>query len=196
MTAPDLWHNLPEDEWHRVQLLHVPQKMLKDSGDDSKAWLQYVEAKMAAKHRAEKEAPLALEAELKEEDRKHAGIYEVAIARIAAVLGDPEHYMRANLEKVEVEYKVAPAKPKGRAELFNQLVQQTPVSGQHKWLHHRKGVICELCGKKIKSCSTHSEISSKQATACTGSVTLTLKQIMTALVQDTEGMPDEVEGHI
>ena len=89
MTAPDLWHNLPEAAWQRVQLLHVPQKMLKDSGEDSKAWLQYVEAKMAAKHRAAKEAPLALAAELKEDDRKRASIYEAAIARITAVLGDP-----------------------------------------------------------------------------------------------------------
>lgn len=121
---------------------------------------------MAAKHRADKEAPLALEAELKDENKKNTSIYEVAIARITAVLGDPEHYMHANLENVEMEFKVAPAKPKGRAELFNQLVHQTPVAGQRKWLHHRKGVICELCGKEIKSCSAHSEISSKQATEC------------------------------
>lgn len=195
MVAPDLWHNLFVDEWQRVQLLHVPPKLLKEGGTNSKAWSQYEEAKRAAKHRAGNEAPQALEAELRQADRRHAEIYKVAVARISAVLADHDHYMHNKLEKVEMEFKISVNKPKGRAELFNQLVHQTPVSGQHKWLHHRKGVVCELCGKKIKSCSTISEISSKQATPCAGEVTLTLKQLMASLVQDTEGLPDSAAGH-
>lgn len=157
--------------------------------------MQFLEAKLAAKSRAAKEAPHALEAELKADDIKHQRIYEVAAGRISALLSDPDHYMHGNLEKVEMEFKVKPTKPKGRVELFNQLVQQTPVAGQHKWLHHRHGVLCEYCGKKIKGCSTHGEISSKQATECPGTVSKTLKQIMSEMVQDTENMPDEQPGH-
>lgn len=74
-TAPDLWHNLPADEWQRLQLLNVPVKLLKEEGRNSKGWLQYVEAKLAAKSRASKEAPLTLEAELKEADRMHQAVY-------------------------------------------------------------------------------------------------------------------------
>ena len=174
-VAPDLWHNLPAEEWPRLQLLHVPIQMMRRAEQDTKAWLQYVEAKLAAKSRAAKEAPNAWVNELKEADRKHQAIYEVAARRISAILGDKEHFMHGKLEKVEPVPEARPNKPKGRVELFNQLVQQTPVEGQHKWQHQRSGVVCEYCGKRIKACSTHSEISQKQATPCPGSVTKTLK---------------------
>ena len=194
MTAPDLWHNLPEDEWSRVQVLNVPQKMLKDNGGDMRAWMQYTEAKLAAKQRATKEAPGDLD-ELKKADLFHIKAYEAAAERIGAVLEDTDHYMHGKLEQIETEFKIKKDKPKGRLLLFNQLVQQTPVEGQHKWLHHRGGVLCELCGKRIKACSTHSEISTKQSTQCNGRVTLTLKQTMAALVQESEGLDEEIEGH-
>lgn len=88
-----------------MQLLHVPQKLLKEQGGESKAWMQFLEAKLAAKGRAAKEAPTALEAELKAEDVKHQHIYEVAAGRISAILGDPDHYMHGKLEKVETEFQ-------------------------------------------------------------------------------------------
>ena len=193
--APDLWHNLPAEEWQRLHLLHVPTKLTRREEHDTKAWLQYVEAKLAAKSRAAKEAPSAWVTELKEADLKHQQIYEAAARRISAILGDKEHFMHGKLEKVEPVPDVRPHKPKGRVDLFNQLVQQTPVDGQHKWQHQRSGVVCEYCGKRIKACSTHSEISQKQATACPGSVTKTLKQAMSELVQDTEGKLDEQPDH-
>ena len=140
MTAPDLWHNLPEDEWSRVQVLNVPQKMLKDNGGDMRAWMQYTEAKLAAKQRATKEAPGDLD-ELKKADLFHIKVYEAAAERIGAVLEDTDHYMHGKLEQIETEFKIKKDKPKGRLLLFNQLVQQTPVEGQHKWLHHRGGLV-------------------------------------------------------
>lgn len=177
-------------------MLHVPLKLLKEEGKESKGWLQYVEAKLAAKSRAAKEAPLALEAELRAADLKHQEIYEVAASRISAIIADREHFMHGQLEKVENEFKVNVPKPKkGRVDLLNQLVQQTPVEGQHKWQHHRQGAVCENCGKRIKACSTHEEISTKQATVCPGAVTKTLKQVMADLVSDTEGLLDEQIGH-
>ena len=138
-------------------MLHVPPKLHREDGRESKAWLQYTEAKLAAKSRATKEGPFALEAELKAADLKHQQIYEVAASRVSAIFGDPDHFMHGQLEKVETEYKVRSEKPKGRVELFNQLVHQTPVEGQHEWQHHRQGVVCEHCGKRIKAGSTHSE---------------------------------------
>lgn len=194
-VAPDLWFNLPADEWLRLTLLHVPPKMLRADGKSSKAFLQYTEALLAAKSRATKEAPLALERELKAADVKHQQIYKVAAARISALIGDSSHFMHGQLETVETEYKIRADKPKGRVALFNQLVHQTPVEGQHKWQHHRQGVVCESCGKRIKACSTHSEISSKQATACPGAVSKTLKQLMAEMVQDTSEILEAHQGH-
>lgn len=33
-TAPDLWRNMPEEEWRRLTLLNVSQKCMKESGGD------------------------------------------------------------------------------------------------------------------------------------------------------------------
>ena len=195
-TAPDLWHNLPADEWQRLTLLNVPAKMLKEEGRHSKGWLQFIEAKLVAKGRSRRAANPEREQELQEADRMHQAIYEVAAKRISKILQDADHYMHGTLEKVEHEVKVPALPPKkGRVELFNQLVLQTHVAGQHKWLHHRGGVICEGCGKKIKACSTHDEISTKQATLCPGAVTKTLKQVMSDLVGATEHLQEGQPGH-
>ena len=110
-AAPDLWFSLPAEEWLRLKLLHVPPKLLREDGRESKAWMQYTEAKLAAKSRGVKEAPGALEAELKAADLKRQQIYEVAAGRISAIFGDHDHFMHGQLEKVETEYKVRPAKP-------------------------------------------------------------------------------------
>lgn len=59
-AAPDLWRNLPDGKWLRLQTLHVPPKLLKEQGVDGKAWLQYQEAKQSAQARASKERPWAL----------------------------------------------------------------------------------------------------------------------------------------
>ena len=195
-VAPDLWYNLPEDEWKRLQLLHVPPKLLKEEGKTSRGWVQFAEAKHVAMQRAMKEAPSSLEVELKAADQKHQAIYEVAAARISAILADRDHYMHGELEKVEHEVRVPMPKPKlGRVALFSQLVQQTPSEAHHKWQHQRQGVVCERCGKRIKACSTFEEINRKQATACPGAVTKTLKQVMTELIHDTEGRLEEQPGH-
>ena len=195
-TAPDLWHNLPADEWQRLTLLNVPAKLLKDEGRHSKGWLQFIEAKLVAKGRSRRAANPECEKDLHEADKMHQAIYEVAAKRISKILQDADHYMHGTLEKVEHEVKVPALPPKkGRVELFNQLVLQTHVAGQHKWLHHRGGVICEGCGKKIKACSTHDEISTKQSTLCPGAVTKTLKQVMSDLVGATEHLQDGQPGH-
>ena len=34
--APDLWHSLPAEEWKRLKILHVPKKMLQQTGDDNR----------------------------------------------------------------------------------------------------------------------------------------------------------------
>ena len=71
----------------------------------------------------------------------------------------------------------------------------TPVEGQRKWQRHRQGVVCEHCGKRIRACSTHSEISAKQATVCPVPFSKTLKQTMAELAQDTETLLDDRPGH-
>lgn len=38
-TAPDLWHNLLEEEWQRLKILHVPPKLLRGTGEDMGAWM-------------------------------------------------------------------------------------------------------------------------------------------------------------
>ena len=104
--------------------------------------------------------------------------------------------MHGELEKVEHAVRVPMPKPKlGRVALFSQLVQQTPSEAHHKWQHQRQGVVCERCGKRIKAYSTFEEINRKQATACPGAVTKTLKQVMTELIHDTEGRLEEQPGH-
>ena len=107
----------------------MPQKRLKEQGDDAKAWLQLSETKLCAKARAVREAPTALEAELKEDDLRRQAIYEMAAARISAILSDPEHYMNGKMDKVETDFKIKPDKPKGCLEVFGKLVQRTPA----KW---------------------------------------------------------------
>ena len=195
-AAPDLWYNLPAEEWKRLQLLNVPPKLLKEEGSTSRGWIQFGEAKLVAKQRAMRDAPTALVDELKAADQKHQAIYETAAGRISAILADRDHYMHGELEKVEHEVRVPQPKPKGgRVALFNQLVQQTSLAGQHKWQHHRQGVVCESCGKRIKACSTFEEIDKKQATICPGAVTKTLKQVMSEMIHDTEGMLEAQNGH-
>lgn len=48
---------------------------MKESGEDNRAWQQFVEAKLCAKTRAAKEAPIALEKELRLEDHFHQEVY-------------------------------------------------------------------------------------------------------------------------
>ena len=66
---------------------------------------------------------------------------------------------------------------------------------EREWENRRRGVICECCGKRIKACSTHDEISTKQATLCPGAATKTLKQVMAELVSNTESLQDGQPGH-
>lgn len=141
-----------------------------------------MEAKLCAKARAAREAPTDLEAELRAEDNLHQAIYETAARRISAMLGDQDHYMNEKCEKVETTYKVKPDKPKGRLEVFRQLVQRVPGPGQREWQLHRQGVRCCLGGKRIKSCSTHADVSSKQDALCPGRATKTLEQLMNELM--------------
>ena len=160
------WHNLPEDEWLRLQVLHVPQKRLKEQGDDAKAWLQFSEAKLCAKARVVREAPTALEAELKEDDLTHQAIYEMAPARISAILSDPEHYMNGKMDKAHN----APL-PKG-----------TPKGNMFG------SFIAKVFDVRYAS-------SSKQDSVCPGTITKTLMQLMREMVDDTAAQPDNQAGH-
>lgn len=103
--------------------------------------------------------------------------------------------MHGSFETVESSVKGPKSKPHARLEVFRQLVQREQEEGLHQWQLHRQRVRCAACGKRIKSCSTHAEISSKKDALCPGVVTKTLEQLMQELVDDTSNLPDEQEGH-
>ena len=93
-TAPDLWHSLAEGEWARLTVLHVPPKLLKKSGADQRAWLQFQEARQCAHTRASRDAPVELAEQLHKEDLWHREVYATAAWGISAILTDPDHYMK------------------------------------------------------------------------------------------------------
>ena len=99
-VAPDLWHNLPEDEWKRLQLLQVPWKMMKSQATNDRGRQQYLLAKQLAVKRAQREQPTSLEQELVIEDQLHFEVYMTAAKRISKMLQDKEHYMNGKLEPV------------------------------------------------------------------------------------------------
>lgn len=84
---------------------------------------------------------------------------------------------------------------RGRIEALRQLTQQPHVPWQHDWKLQGHGVKCQLCGLHIKSCSTHAEISGKRATSCPGTMTKTLNQLMSELIDATEVLPEDQAGH-
>ena len=97
-VAPDLWRNLPEEEWKRLQLLHVPWKMLRSQEGDARGKQQYLLAKQVAVQRAQKEQPISLERDLTAEDQLHYDVYMMAAQRICNVLQDKNHYMNGKLD--------------------------------------------------------------------------------------------------
>ena len=194
-TAPDLWHSIAEGEWDRLTVLHVPPKMLKQSGADQRVWLQYQAARQCARARAIRDEPADLVAQLKMEDEWHKEVYEVAAERISAILTDPDHYMKDKITPVETAFKVSQSRPKGRSEILRQMVNRPKGPGEHSWQLKGHGIQCSQCGLHVKSCSTHAQIEAKQATSCPGEKAKTLQMLMDEMIAASDQLPDMVEGH-
>ena len=192
--APYLWHSLPEAEWSRLKVLHVPKKLLQQTGDDKRAWLQFQEASMCALSRVHRIAPGDLEKELQADDLWRQEIYEVAAQRISQLLTDPDHYMHGKLAPVPTPFQVRPDRPRGRLDILRKLTQQEHQAGQHQWVLQGHGIRCQQCGLHVKGCSTHAEISSKQATTCPGEMCRTLTQIKKDMIATTEALADSQGG--
>ena len=140
-VAPDLWHNLPDDEWKRLQLLQVPWKLMKSQATHDRGSQQYLLAKQLAVQRAHREQPKSLEQELVIEDQLHLEVYMTAAKRISKMLQDKEHYMNGKLEPVPdsgpKETKKKP--PQGRLALLRQLTLRERQPGTHEWEIYKAG---------------------------------------------------------
>lgn len=173
----------------------MPKKMLKQAGDDQKAWLQFMEAKQCARLRASRDAPSAQERTLREDDEWRQEVYAVAAERISAILQDPDHYMKNNINKVETSFKVRPERPHGRLDVLRSMINMADGPGKHKWQVKGKGIQCGLCGLHVKGCPTHAETTAKQESVCPGERTKTLQQIMDDMISASDELPDGHEGH-
>lgn len=122
-----MWHSLPEGEWLRLKVLHVPKKLLRETGDDQRAWLQHQEAMQCALTRANREAPHELKLQLQEDDKWYQAVYETAALRVSTLLTDPEHYMNGHVEPVAEPFKVKQERPRGRLDVLRRLSQHEPT---------------------------------------------------------------------
>ena len=196
-VAPDLWHNLPEDEWKRLQLLQVPWKLMKSQATHDRGRQQYLLAKQLAVQRAHREQPKSLEQELVIEDQLHLEVYMTAAKRISKMLQDKEHYMNGKLEPVPdsgpKETKKKP--PQGRLALLRQLTLRERQPGTHEWEIYKAGIQCKHCNRKIKGCATHAEIAHQQDTVCRGFAARTMEQQMRELVDSSDLLAEGHPGH-
>ena len=100
-----------------------PKKLLRETGDDQRAWFQHQEAMQCALTRAHREAPQELELQLQEDDKWYQAVYEAAAQRVGTLLTDPEHYMNGHVEPAVEPYKVKPERPRGRLDVLRRLSQ-------------------------------------------------------------------------
>ena len=130
-VAPDYFHHLGEDEWNRLTVLHVPVKMMKEAGEDTRQWMQYKVGKRLAQERARTEFNEESLKELQEADRRHYLIYQAA-ARIEGILKNKEHYILLEKGGAAVKQQSGDSKPRSRLDVFQKMVRAAQV-GSCSW---------------------------------------------------------------